>query len=50
MTVEQVFAMHDELEATKNELEIYKKALEMACKDNGWSNCEYYLQKAREEV
>lgn len=31
------------------ELKITRKALEIACKENGWSNCEYYLQKVREE-
>lgn len=53
----EVFAMHDELEATKNKLKVCEKALELACYEITASTCdttedliEFYTQRAREEL
>lgn len=41
--------LESKVDYLEKELAVHKKALEIACKDNGWPNCEYYLEKAREE-
>lgn len=40
----------EELNNKTEECKLLTKALEIACKDNGWSNCDYYLEKARAEI
>ena len=53
--IEQIYALKAEAEKYSKELEVYKKALELACWDT-MCNClhdDYYndlLQKAREQI